>query len=147
MADPGHIEILTKSVEAWNAWRTTDVPPDLSGADLSEADLSEADLSEANLRSADLRGADLNGANLSEAHLIGANLIGAKLDKTILTNSNWKAVKIDSSTVLQNLIFTDKHRIFEDDSDFIILKTIQGVSCLNHSFVYIVWKDAKHIFL
>jgi hypothetical protein len=56
MANPEHLKLLLRGVDAWNEWRIKEpsVRPDLEfeGADLRGADLSEADLSEADLRRA-----------------------------------------------------------------------------------------------
>jgi hypothetical protein len=85
MVDQGHLDILTKGVDAWNAWRQQhlDTKPDLSGADLSGANLSEADL----------RDADLDRANLHRANLDGANLDGAIIAHTILVDVDLSTVK------------------------------------------------------
>jgi hypothetical protein len=56
VANPEHVKIIKKGIEAWNAWRVTspEIRPDLSSANLSGA----------NLVRANMRGADLSGANL-----------------------------------------------------------------------------------
>ncbi len=98
MANPKHLKILKKGVEAWDAWRKKQRnepirlplrPPigaesdaklsdaDFTGAKLNGAKLSSADLSFAHLSGADLTGADLSGADLSFAHLSGAKLSDA----------------------------------------------------------------------
>jgi hypothetical protein len=78
MVDQGHLDILTKGVDAWNSWRQQhpDTKPDLSGANLSGANLSDADL----------RDADLDRANLHRASLDGANLGGAIIAHTIFVD-------------------------------------------------------------
>jgi uncharacterized protein YjbI with pentapeptide repeats len=100
LANPEHLELLRRGVDAWNAWRGKEpsVRPDLSGTDLSEADLRgatllEADFSEANLTKATLSGANLTKAwlgqaNLSEADLTGANLTKAWLGDAILVKAD-----------------------------------------------------------
>ena len=90
MANPEHLEILGKGVEAWNAWRRAhpDVRPDLSEANLHEVDLSGAHLFMANLRGADLHEAYLSGADLSGAHVFMANLRGADLRGARLFTAN-----------------------------------------------------------
>jgi hypothetical protein len=97
MANDEHVALLTKGVDAWNAWReeNANIRPDLSGADLSGAQLDGANLSGAslrranlrwaNLRSASLIEADLGGANLSRASFNAANLRGASLIEADLT--------------------------------------------------------------
>ncbi len=46
MAEPEHVRILRKGVQAWNLWRNShpDMRPDLRGANLTEADLNGANL-------------------------------------------------------------------------------------------------------
>src|SRR5215207_7073315 len=79
MANEGHVALLKRGVNAWNAWRdkNPEVRPNLSGADLFGA----------NLNSADLRGANLNGANLHAANLSTATLVQADLTNADLTGS------------------------------------------------------------
>lgn len=85
MANPEHVEILKRGVEAWNKWRSENahVRPDLSGAKLIGANLSYA-----NLIGAYLIGAYLIGANLSGAYLIFTNLSGAYLNNADFTKAN-----------------------------------------------------------
>jgi uncharacterized protein YjbI with pentapeptide repeats len=94
MANPEHVSIILKGVEAWNAWRAAfrKVRPDLSGADLSNrflasARLVNADLEGANLERADLTEARLMSANLKRAVLTGASLAGANLCLADLTDA------------------------------------------------------------
>ena len=123
MANQEQLEIIKKSVEAWNAWRDVypDVKIDLLGADLNSANLGKAnlckaelgkaklrgadlirvDLIEANLRAADLRGAnlmtaDLRGANLIGVDLIGANLRGADLRGANLSISDFNGTRLSN---------------------------------------------------
>jgi len=110
MANPGHLAVLAKGVEAWNEWRRQNpiVVPDLTGAHLigaalggirfSDANLSHANLSAANLSAAklaratlsraNLRETNLSYANLSEANLLHASLSSADLFKTYLRRAN-----------------------------------------------------------
>jgi hypothetical protein len=94
MANPEHLAILKKGVEAWNAWRhESEEQPDLSWANhrvknLSDADLHGADLSVTDISRADLRGADLSGAILRRAKLNGADLSGADLAKANLSEAD-----------------------------------------------------------
>src|SRR5208283_2303284 len=125
MANPEHLEILHRGVEAWNTWRTDKEnrkrPADFRQADLSrlvlnhvnlrDADFSgatmrktklvEADLRDAHLTGADLRDADLTNANLataglSEANLEGADLKGTNLSGAFLTRANLKEADLES---------------------------------------------------
>jgi uncharacterized protein YjbI with pentapeptide repeats len=81
MANPDHIALLMKGVNAWNAWRdeNRDIRPDLGGAHLTRADLRQADLREADLWEAYFNEADLREANLRDANLWRANLSAACL--------------------------------------------------------------------
>jgi hypothetical protein len=75
MANPEHLEILKKGVEAWNTWRRQSrQKPDLYRANLREANLHAANLRGANLREADLSAADLGWVDLCQANLHAANL-------------------------------------------------------------------------
>jgi hypothetical protein len=69
MANPEHLDILKKGVEAWNMWRA-----ELRGDHLHGANFTKPDLS----------GADLRGANLRMAHLIEANLSKTDLSNAVL---------------------------------------------------------------
>lgn len=81
MADPEHLAILKKGVDAWNHWRiqNRDVPPDLSNTDLSEADLSGTNLMGADLSGAFLRKTILRKAQLCEALLANSDFLSADL--------------------------------------------------------------------
>ena len=115
MADPAHLEIFKKGVDAWNAWRQENplVKPDLSNESI-DGNLAGINFSNTNLTSADLHNASdfsngdftlaiLNYAwleyqnftksNFSEARLFGviannARFCNAILRKTRFTNAN-----------------------------------------------------------
>ena len=74
MADPEHIAILSKGINAWNRWRqdNPDTVPDLSGANIKTKKLEGI-----NFRDADLSGAMLPGARMKGANLEGASLVGS----------------------------------------------------------------------
>lgn len=120
MANPEHLEILKKGVEAWNRWRernpglwpdlvranlrglnlygvnffTTDLrEANLSGCDLRGANLSGSILIWADISDADLRGADLYIANMNGAKLRGADLEFASMGVTILVNVDLRGVR------------------------------------------------------
>src|SRR6516164_5851263 len=101
MADPAHLEVLRRGVDAWNAWRTESpsVIPDLNGADLHRADLSRADLREAWLRGAHLEGADLYRAELCEAHLDGAYLSRANLHQADLSGAHLSGADLSEANL------------------------------------------------
>lgn len=92
MANPEHLEMLRRGVDAWNAWRfdkeSRRSPSALKGADLRQADLSKLVLSQVNLRAADLSGATLRKTRLIGADLRDANLTGADLTDANLTDAN-----------------------------------------------------------
>ncbi|MEM9950022.1 MAG: toll/interleukin-1 receptor domain-containing protein [Chloroflexota bacterium] len=95
MANPDHLAILRKALEAknisiWDNWRdeNPNIKPDLRGSDLSNVNLSNADLMYANLRSAKLNDANLMYANLGSADLGSANLRSANLDSADLRSAN-----------------------------------------------------------
>ena len=95
MANPKHLKILKKGVEAWNEWREEiKDKPDLGRADLCGADLSYADFRGTNLRGANLSGsklceADFCGADLQDAILITSNLSSADLIDTNLAGAGF----------------------------------------------------------
>ncbi|HYH86456.1 MAG TPA: toll/interleukin-1 receptor domain-containing protein [Pyrinomonadaceae bacterium] len=121
MANPEHLEILERGVEAWNEWRkkSHEIQPYLNDADLSGADLSGAtfrhamlgrvNLSHTNLSRADLIGAILNGANLSRSDLRGARLDGASLYSANLSHANLSHA---------NLSYANLHRSLLRGTDF-----------------------------
>jgi len=90
MVNPQHLQLLSRSVEAWNAWRrdNRDIRPDLTEANLKRANLRQANLSQADLHEADLTEANLKGANLHEANLTVATLYKACLSGADLTNAD-----------------------------------------------------------
>src|SRR5882672_6761991 len=124
MANPEHLEILKRGVEAWNKWRKDhpEIRPDLSeaflfgeifsgadfsfaelfritllGAALDKANFSNANLVEADLVNADLKGADLFRANLAAASVHGADFNGAEIGFTIFVDSDLsQAIGLDN---------------------------------------------------
>jgi hypothetical protein len=80
VANPEHVEILTKGVAEWNAWRDDNLTTDLSHAHLIDANLSRANLFRADLRDANLRRASLSGTELTKARL--SETIFADVDLT-----------------------------------------------------------------
>ena len=123
MANHKHVEILSRGVTAWNAWRIQDpdIKPNLGGinlfqanlananlrqtdlrkTDLREADLTEVDLVKADLRSANLRAARIIGADLRSASMSGAHLIGADLSKADLRGADMRGVRLDGSDLYE----------------------------------------------
>lgn len=90
MANPEHLEIVSKGSKSINEWRKQHQHEyfDLSEADLHGRDLAGANLSEANLSEANFSNADLSDANLLECHLSKVNLSGAKLSAAYLSMAN-----------------------------------------------------------
>ena len=71
MANPEHLSILKRGVQAWNEWREENSRNITAGPRL---DLRDADLSRSDLNAADLSRADLNGANLTNSTMLSATL-------------------------------------------------------------------------
>lgn len=111
MADPKHLTILRRSVEAWNEWRKVDhTRPDLTNADLTNADLTLAKLINADLRGADLTranlvDANLHAADLRDATLRNANLIRANLASSDLRGADLRGARLfDADLTFANLV-------------------------------------------
>ena len=135
MANPEHLEILKRGVEAWNKWRgeNPDIRPDLRGANLRKANLNEA-----KLYSADLSEANLINAYLVSTHLVSAKLVGAELDGVELLSVDLSEADLSRSSLLytsfsgthcQNTDFTGAklwHTIF-DDTDLSLAKGLDAV--------------------
>ena len=68
MANPEHLRILKRGIEAWNRWRLKqpEILPDLHNADLHGKDLHKADFHYSDLHKANLQGADLREGTLDE---------------------------------------------------------------------------------
>lgn len=124
MANPEHLEILKRGVEAWNQWRekNPDVKPDLSGAQLADEDLCTLSSDPDAKGSADLRRpvksattllldsgpsgleedrselaneARSSGINFSKVMLEGADLSGARLIGANVSRANLKNAVLD----------------------------------------------------
>ncbi len=121
MANPEHLALLKRGVEAWNEWRERhpDVLPELSGAVLDgaalggaklrrarlrQAKLRQAALNKADLREAYLRGAILSGGSLREAHLGAADLLGAELVEANLLGANLRRGDLTGATLCEAIL-------------------------------------------
>jgi len=95
MANPEHLKIIKKGVEAWTEWREQNLQAkaDLSKANFFGDEVRVVDLRGANLRQANLRDAAFHGANLREANLGEANLRGAQMLDTVLGELDLRGVK------------------------------------------------------
>ncbi|HEV2861231.1 MAG TPA: toll/interleukin-1 receptor domain-containing protein [Pyrinomonadaceae bacterium] len=122
MANPEHLEILERGVQAWNVWRETNplIDPDLSGANLKEMELivkhkvSEhgyvvqgikffgTNLVGANLRAADLFRADFRSADLSGADLSDCVLISSTFSYAELKDANFYGAHVAAATFADN---------------------------------------------
>ena len=70
MANPEHLAILAKGVDAWNAWhKTYKKLVDLRGADLHDCRFERIDFQETNLGHVNLSGSDLSASFLVHANL------------------------------------------------------------------------------
>lgn len=128
MKTTDYVDLLKKSVDAWNSWRDKNpgIMPDLSSADLSKlklkganfrkAFLTRANFQESYLREANFEGAylerayfrmaDLGNANLRQANLYKANLRRADLWKADLSFANLKAANLGKA-ILQDICLID----------------------------------------
>ena len=96
MANPEHLEMLSRGVDVLNAWLSENPErrallgsanlseTNLQGVNLARADLEETNLARANLEGAILARADLHRADLTGANLYQANLHQADLSQAIL---------------------------------------------------------------
>jgi len=114
MANRGHLAILKKGTDAWNAWRRVHAAttPDLTNAQLLDLDCDRADLSRADLRGAFFDGVSCRMADLTNAKLDGAYLIQvSEFDQTRFDNANLTRAEIHFSDFegasFQNADFTN----------------------------------------
>ncbi len=121
MANPNHVELVRRDVDAWNEWRQGNpgAKPDLSYSDLSRVDLVMANLADAVLTGADLtmanlRGADLRSADLSEANLLGARLLGVDLAGANLRGANLSTAEDLTMEQLEEAL-GDERTVLPDD--------------------------------
>jgi len=111
IANPDHLQLLTKGPDTWNTWRrdNPEVKPcvagsnlqnlNLAGADLRDANLYAMNLLRVNLEGADLRDADLRRVNLREANLNGADLRGAQLYRANLNRAQMSDADLSGSNM------------------------------------------------
>ena len=125
MANPGHLKILEKGIEAWNQWREQypDLEPDLSGADLSIADqktlthrmelLDEVLKNRRQSRDLEVRepflhGRDLRGINFRGSDLHGASIRSSDLRQASLSEANLREADL-SEAMLCHADFHDAY--------------------------------------
>lgn len=107
MADPQHLEILSKGVEFWNNYRRThpEFVPDLSESNLSRFNLNSINLKRANLRYSIVSEAyspnTISNADLEDADLSHSILDACILKYTNLTNANLLNVRICEAGLVQ----------------------------------------------
>lgn len=151
MANPEHLKILKRGINAWNEWRAANRtgsllpggvqdPVDLAGADLSNAklkgaNLSDVNLSRANLGWATLIGADLRGANLNMAYLYWANLDDARLGGADLSWANLIGARLYqtnlSSTILRATNLKEAHLGSTVLAD-VDMSEVKGIESVHH---------------
>ncbi|QDV20664.1 Secreted effector protein pipB2 [Gimesia panareensis] len=85
MANPDHVEMVTRGLKAFKKWREE---YGFIKLELTDSDLRNINLNNTNLDGANLDGANLSGANLSGTNLCGANLCGANLKKADLCGAD-----------------------------------------------------------
>jgi uncharacterized protein YjbI with pentapeptide repeats len=123
MANPEHVEQLTRDVDEWNQWRQQEpnLQPDLSSAILNETNLRRADLN-----FVDLSKSTLIGTNLSDTKLMGTNFSNADLTGTYLTRSTL------IGTDLTNANLTNVHFLYTCFAD-LDLSNVKGLETARHS--------------
>lgn len=97
MANPEHVEILEKGVEAWNRWRSENpkIIPDLSGNFYDEAYLPDINFIRVNL----------SGANLFRAILLDAKFDFADLSNTVMSASIFERARFFRTNLINaNLV-------------------------------------------
>jgi hypothetical protein len=110
LANPDHLEKLSKGPVVWNVWRKENphIIPDLSHVTLS---LDQRQLGPSKGGPIDLRGANLEGATLRFATLTGADLEGAKLTGVDLMHARLDHAKLIATdftdAVLDHVDFTE----------------------------------------
>lgn len=110
MANPDHLEKLSKGPVVWNVWRKENphIIPDLSHVTLT---LDQRQLGPSKGGPIDFRGANLEGATLRFATLTGADLEGAKLTGADLMHARLDHAKLIATdftdAVLDHVDFTD----------------------------------------
>jgi uncharacterized protein YjbI with pentapeptide repeats len=142
MANPEHLAILKKGVEAWNRWRKGDrsLKPDLSEASLPGAFLDWVDLRSANLHAVDLRGASLEAGILLAADLSEANLNRADLNSAELVRANLQDADLRRAILAQadlresDLAGADLSRAFVGKTVFadVDLSRAKGLETVEH---------------
>ena len=137
MANPGHLKILRKGVDAWNEWRekNSEIIPDLSRADLSYLQFCGGNLIEANLKKATLYYANLRNVNLDDACLNGAGLLGANFTSAYLARTDLRNVWMDSTvfseTQLSGANF-EGARIEYVVFSYVDLSQVKGLDTITH---------------
>src|SRR4051812_47292801 len=96
MANPEHLGILLRGVDAWNQWRI-DYPTVLP--DLRKADLYSANLRSIDFRHADLGGARLVGARLNWAMCSQAYISGTDLERADLTAADLRSARLNGCSL------------------------------------------------
>ena len=120
MADDKQLNILSRGVDPWNAWRKEhpEISIDLKGANLRHLNLENANLSHADLTGANLSFSSFKNANLTFACLEGgilsfasfreANLTAAILDHTYFEDADLQGVRLAGAS-LKNAILTNSN--------------------------------------
>lgn len=117
------IQLLWRSAEEWNHFRTTNTPAILESACFEKANLADADLSGMFFTSANFNGADISKCKLEETNFLGANLHKAKLSDNILDHTNFAEANMKEA-ILDGAVFRFSN----------LVKTDIAGSSLNHVF-------------
>jgi len=120
MANEKQLDLLKRSVQDWNNWRSENpeekidlmsadlFQTNLSGADLHNADLRRMNLREVNLSSANLKGAQLYRANMNGVNLENANLSGANLYRVYLGRADLSGADLSNANLQMALLSQTK---------------------------------------
>jgi len=129
MANEEHLLKLSAGRDAWNRWRSENLP---LYPDLSETILNDSDLSGYDLHGADLAWTFLTNANLSNATLEYANCFFTQFENANLSGANLKLTRIFNA-VLDGAKFTAATiggTVFAN----LYLDDVVGLDAVNHRY-------------
>jgi hypothetical protein len=107
MANPNHLKILRKGVEAWNEWRKQNekIKPNLSGLNLADKNLEGLNLTDTKLTKTIFRGANLNRVNFSRAILMRTDLEGATVQFSRFVRNFIEDVSFENAEISHSFFF------------------------------------------
>jgi uncharacterized protein YjbI with pentapeptide repeats len=113
------IQLLWRSAEEWNHFRTTNTPAILESACFQKADLADADLSGMFFTSANFSGADISKCKLEETNFLGANLTKANLSNNLLDHTHFAEANMKEA-LLDGAVFRFSNLVKADISGSLI---------------------------